>query len=55
MTTKIMKSSEKELRDKCNTTELGTYADSIISCVKQYKCSAQLVALSMVEMSGFNK
>ncbi len=47
--------SEKELRDKCNTTELGTYADSIISCVKQYKCSAQLVALSMVEMSGFNK
>ncbi|MCP5006862.1 MAG: hypothetical protein GY941_23385 [Planctomycetes bacterium] len=42
--------SEKELRDKCNTTELGTYAESIISCVKQYKCSAKLATLSMVDL-----
>ncbi len=47
--------SEQELQDKCYTTELGTYADDIISCLKCYGFHARLLELDMFDLKRYIK
>ena len=39
--------SEAELREKCKTGELGTYARNILACAQEYGFSATLEHLSI--------
>lgn len=50
-----LKVSEKELRNRCRTTELGTYADDITSCLKYYGFSARLLELDLWELRRYIK
>lgn len=47
--------SEKELRDKCHTTKLGTYADAIISCIEDYGFSARFLELEVTDLKRYVK
>ncbi len=47
--------TEKELRDRCNTTELGTYANDIISCLEHYGFRARLLELDLTELKRYIK
>ena len=47
--------NERNLRDKCHTTELGTYADDIISCLEHYGFRVRLLELDLMELRRYIK